>query len=524
MKYPMKSVVSVSVLIAQMIGPLVSPSVGGQIIVNKLENYDQTSASSATPDPLAPYEFSATCPVAMSFMPPSGSSTALTFSASQGRYQYSMDYAGLAALNSVFADGTYTLSVSGSSSFTLGLTGGSYPNAPVVVGGTWNSSGQLVIDPTQSVTINFNSFTGYGTTGVGTHAAFYLTSFDGTTVNLEASNSTPANASSLASYNIPPGTLAPGSIYQCTIEYDIAIAENTTAVPGDTAVTAYSASTNFTLVTSGTPTGAASITLQPTSQADPVGSNVTFDLSSSGGSSTEIEWFKNGIPVPFQMGSNLTLLNIQNSDAASYFAIVANGAGPYAQSSTVTLSILTPTPTPTPTPTATPTPTPTPTGGMAPTPTPTPTSSSSGAQAAAPATQFINISTRAYVGTGGSIAIAGFVISGSSPEQVLIRGVGPTLSQFSVSGVLAQPVLTVFDSSGTQVATNTGWGSNSNPSLISAAFTATGAFNLPSGSADSALVLSLAPGSYTAQLSGLNNSTGNALIEVYQMPAPTPSP
>jgi hypothetical protein len=511
MKCPLKLVFKVSMVLAQIIGPIVSLSAGGQIIVNKLANFYQTSASSATPDPLAPYEFSATCPVAMSFMPPSGSSTALAFSASQGRYQYSMDFAGLAALNSTFADGTYTLSVSGSANFTLGLTGGSFPNAPEVTGGTWNSSGQLVIDPTQSVTINFNAFTGYGLSGVGSHAAFYLTSFDGTTVNLEASNSTPANATSLASYNLPPGTLAPGSIYQCTIEYDTAVAENTTAVPGDTAVTAYSASTNFTLVTSGAPSGAASITLQPTSQSDPLGSNVTFDLSSSGGSGTEIEWFKNGIPVPYQMGSNLTLPNIQNSDAASYFAIVANGAGPYAQSSTVTLSILTPTPTPTPT--ATPTPTPTSMGGMAPTLTP----SSS-------ASQFINISTRAYVGTGGSIAIAGFVISGSSLEQVLIRGVGPTLSQFSVSGVLAQPVLTVFDSSGNQVATNTGWGSNSNPSQVSAAFAATGAFNLPSGSADSALLLSLAPGSYTAQLSGLNNTTGNALIEVYQMPTPTPSP
>jgi hypothetical protein len=159
------------------------------------------------------------------------------------------------------------------------------------------------------------------------------------------------------------------------------------------------------------------------------------------------------------------------------------------------------------------TPNPTPT----PTPTPTPVSG--------PALHLINVSTRAFVGTAGNVAIAGFVVSGSaSAEQFLIRGVGPSLSQFSVSGVLAKPVLTLYNSTGTQIATNTGWGTSSNATQISAAFTATGAFSLPSGSADSALLLSLAPGAYTAQVSGLNNTTGTALVEVYEVPTPTPTP
>jgi len=130
-----------------------------------------------------------------------------------------------------------------------------------------------------------------------------------------------------------------------------------------------------------------------------------------------------------------------------------------------------------------------------------------------------NVSCRAYVGTGSSVAVAGFVISGTATEQVLIRGVGPALTQFSVAAALAQPVLTVFNSAGTQLASNTGWGTNADPQQVSAAFGATGAFALPSGSPDSALLLSLAPGSYTAEVSGLNNTTGNALIEVYEMPS-----
>lgn len=141
-----------------------------------------------------------------------------------------------------------------------------------------------------------------------------------------------------------------------------------------------------------------------------------------------------------------------------------------------------------------------------------------------PPGQLVNISCRADIGTGGNIGIAGFVISGTANEQVLIRGVGPTLSEFSVSGVLSQPVLTVFNSTGTQVATNTGWSTNANAAQIGAAASTAGAFTLPAGSADSALLLSLAPGAYTAQVSGLNNTTGDALIEVYQLPSPTPTP
>ena len=131
--------------------------------------------------------------------------------------------------------------------------------------------------------------------------------------------------------------------------------------------------------------------------------------------------------------------------------------------------------------------------------------------------QLSNISTRADVGTGGNIMIAGFVVLGTQPEKVLVRGVGPALGQFNVSGFLAQPSLTVFDSSGTQVATNTGWGTASDPSQISSVEASVGAFALPSGSADCALILTLQPGNYTVQVAGANGTTGVALAEVYQV-------
>jgi hypothetical protein len=179
-------------------------------------------------------------------------------------------------------------------------------------------------------------------------------------------------------------------------------------------------------------------------------------------------------------------------------------------------------PTPTPTPSLTPTPTPTPTGGSAPTPTPTPAPTlevtpTPTPLTARPSARLINLSTRAQVGTGGNILIPGFFISGSGTETLLIRADGPALTQFSVGGVLAQPSLSVIDSTGRVIATNTGWGTNMNPGLIASTSATVGAFALAQDSADCALIVSLPAGAYTAQVTGVNNTTGVALAEVYEV-------
>ncbi len=125
-----------------------------------------------------------------------------------------------------------------------------------------------------------------------------------------------------------------------------------------------------------------------------------------------------------------------------------------------------------------------------------------------------NVSARTQVGTGSGVLIVGFVVSGSTPQKVLVRGIGRGLEKFGVTGVLANPQLTLFSSSGAVVATNTGW--SSDPS-IGAVFTQVGAFELTPGSTDTALVATLQPGSYTVQISGANATTGVALAEVYEV-------
>ena len=131
-----------------------------------------------------------------------------------------------------------------------------------------------------------------------------------------------------------------------------------------------------------------------------------------------------------------------------------------------------------------------------------------------------NLSTFSQVGTGANILTAGFVITGNQPATVLIRGTGPTLTAFSIENVLAQPVLTVVNttrSPNVTVATNTGWENGPNPAQVASVAASVGAFAYPAGSADSALVLVLPPGNYTANISGANGTTGTALVEVYQV-------
>lgn len=136
------------------------------------------------------------------------------------------------------------------------------------------------------------------------------------------------------------------------------------------------------------------------------------------------------------------------------------------------------------------------------------------------ASVLINISSRCFVGTGIGVAAAGFVISGVQPATILLRGVGPTIGNppYNLPGVLPDPELELYDSSGDLLAINEGWSNNANAPAIQAAFASTEAFSLPAGSADSALLVTLAPGVYTAQLSGASGDTGIALIEAYSVP------
>jgi len=134
--------------------------------------------------------------------------------------------------------------------------------------------------------------------------------------------------------------------------------------------------------------------------------------------------------------------------------------------------------------------------------------------------RLINISARVEVGTGGNVLIAGFVIGGTTSKTVLIRGSGPVLTSFGLSGVLPDPQLMLYksntDGSNTLLQTNTGWGGN--PTIASAA-ASVGAFSWGSAATpDSAILVTLPPGAYTAQVAGASGDVGISLVEVYEVP------
>ncbi len=126
----------------------------------------------------------------------------------------------------------------------------------------------------------------------------------------------------------------------------------------------------------------------------------------------------------------------------------------------------------------------------------------------------VNASTRAFVGTGDAVLIPGFTLAGTGNARLLIRAVGPTLAGFGVPGALADPQLTLFRGS-TTLAANDNWSSAADAAALAATAAEVGAFPLPGGSRDAALLVTLPAGSYTATVSGTGNTTGTALVELY---------
>ena len=127
-----------------------------------------------------------------------------------------------------------------------------------------------------------------------------------------------------------------------------------------------------------------------------------------------------------------------------------------------------------------------------------------------------NVSARARISPQTGPLIAGFVVRGPAALTVLIRAIGPSLAAFGVRDALAAPRLTLVKD-GATLQVNTAWASAPNALEIWSAGRATGAFALPAGSADSALLATLPPGGYTAIVSAADEGSGVALVEVYEV-------
>ncbi len=119
-----------------------------------------------------------------------------------------------------------------------------------------------------------------------------------------------------------------------------------------------------------------------------------------------------------------------------------------------------------------------------------------------------NVSTRGFVGTGDNVMIGGTIIVGNDPARVLLRAIGPSLTNFGVPSALQNPNLELHDGNGALIASNDNWRTDQEAEIIATGIP-------PSNNLESAIVRDLAPGNYTAIVRGVNGTTGIAVVEAY---------
>jgi hypothetical protein len=223
---------------------------------------------------------------------------------------------------------------------------------------------------------------------------------------------------------------------------------------------------------------AGTIATAPQSQTVNAGTNLTLSITANGTALT-YQWTHNGRPIHGETNSTLSLTNVGTLSGGVYGVTVFDSNG-VAAVAAATVTVHTD-------------------------------------------ARLLNISTRGHVGADDEQLIVGFVIRGQGSKQVLARAVGPTLkTQFNITDALMTPKLTLHGRSHGQVITdsNTSWGGGAD---LSAAFAAVGAFPLPADSADSALLETLDSGAFTANVTGLNGSTGIAMAELYDVDTGSPT-
>jgi cytochrome c peroxidase len=127
-----------------------------------------------------------------------------------------------------------------------------------------------------------------------------------------------------------------------------------------------------------------------------------------------------------------------------------------------------------------------------------------------------NVSTRLHIEPGDNRAIGGFIIGGFTAKKIMIRALGPSLGRFGIIGELADPVLQLHSGNGAVIATNNDWRESQEAQIIATQLQ-------PTEDAESALVITLPPGAYTAAVSGAGDTAGVGLVEIYDLAGPDSS-
>lgn len=220
------------------------------------------------------------------------------------------------------------------------------------------------------------------------------------------------------------------------------------------------------------------ITSSPTSQNVAVGSGITLSVTATGPGTLSYQWLKDGVAIGGATSSSYTISNAQISNSGSYTVRITSTTGATTTSTPAVITVVV---------------------------------------ASASPGRLINLSVRTGVGTGANALFVGLVVGGtgtSGSKPLLIRAIGPTLADYGVTGVLADPNLDLIPQNATSpLASNDNWGGDAQ---VRAVAVAVGAFPLTSDTTkDAALYISPSAGVYSVKVTGVNNTTGIALAEIY---------
>jgi hypothetical protein len=438
----------------------------------KLATYTQTGPSQLALNTGSPFEFNAIGSYQGSLTSPDSHVDQLTYVAADQAYEVAQYYPTQAAMDAAYPSGSYTFNLFGQAPVTIPLTGDLYPPIPQIVSGSWNGT-SLLVDPNSNFVINFNAFPGYATAGQSGYIGMRIISAGVSEVYSMQVES--LQTPEPTSFTIPAGTLAAGSYYSGQLVFATNTYENGNSVPDSFLLASYFVVDDFTILAQAPAAIAPAALGQPASQTIAAGGEVVFSFPTTGSPAPSVQWFLNGVAIPSATSPTLILNDVTPADSGNIVCVARNASGTVT-STTAVLSVV--------------------------------TTSNPG--------RLTNLSARAEVGTGGNIVFGGFAVGPlgtAGQEPVLVRASGPALVQFGVPGTLSDPQLQLFSSAGAVLDTNQGWAGL--PSITATA-AAVGAFPwTAAGSHDAALGVSLASGSYTAQVAGESGDTGVALVEVY---------
>lgn len=380
-----------------------------------------------------------------------------------------------AAMDTRYPDGNYTIQLTGAvtANYAVTLNAATLPPAPNI---TNLAAAQSITNPS-SFTLTWAPFTG---ATAQDFIGVTIESSDGSYTYSSADPGEPGALTGTATQitlNLPANR-------QFTAELTFLRPSQLTVVGPADIFAGGASSTQFSMRTMAAPGpgNAPVFGAHPAGRTVVVGDSATFSATLSGAGPFTYQWQHNNVDIPGATNATLTLPVVQSFQAGTYTLVVRNSAG-VATSNGAFLTVA--------------------------------PLSTAGSNA-----RLVNLATRGPVGTDAAALIPGFVLAGTGTKQVLIRAVGPSLTQFGLAAndVVADPTIALVSAgTGATVATNDDWQQATNAAAIAAAATTAGAFALPPGSRDAAILATLGPGGYTALVSGKGNDTGLAIVEVYDL-------